>query len=406
MHANTLRCRANRERILATATRTIAEHGFARVTIPRLMADSGLRAGSFRSHFPQAADLLAVICERHARALLEATGCVDPLDPTPPRAALVATAARILACIDARAAAHTVLMRDRACLPPASRADLDYLDEVAAFQFDCAWSAIRPDLATPGRLAGLTRPLRALLFRWPEWREPGPRGHPDAAAGRAVAMVEATIDLALPASAHIPPPLFPGLPAHAAQERRAAHAAAAPKRHAARDADPPNPSIRNAPRDAPRHAGRDTQDGIPGDTRDDILDDAQGDILGNAPGIVPGDAPGVIPGDAPDGVPNDTRGAIPGHVARDAGAGPAPSHPGLALRDALARHGLPPGLAAARLGIPRQRLHQLTRGTRAITPDTALRLEALLGEHAETWMARQARHDIEAARRVAQAEAG
>ena len=372
MHANTLRCRANRERILATATRTIAEVGFTHATIPRLMADSGLRAGSFRSHFPQTVDLLAAICERHANALLEATGCVKPDDPTPPRAVLIATAARILACIDARPAAHTVLMRDRPCLPPALRANLDYLDEVAAFQVDCAWRALRPDLATPERLAGLTKPLRTLLLRWPEWREPGPRGHPDAAAERAVAMVEATIDLALPASAHVPLPLFPRLPTHAD---------GAPRRHAARDADPPNPSIRNAPRDASRHAGRDTPDGIPGDTH----------------GALPGDTHGALPGDTHGALPGDTHGALPG----DARAEPAPSHPGLTLRDALARHGLPPTLAAARLGIPRQRLHQLTRGTRAITPDTALRLEALLGEHAETWMARQARHDIEAGRRAA-----
>ena len=319
MHPNSLKFRANRERILAVATRNIAEHGFAHVTRRRVMEGTGLADGSMHPHFPHITHLLAAICERHARALLEATGCVDPVDPMPPpRAALVATAARILACIDASPHAHAVLMRDRPCLPPAPLASLDHLDEVAAFQVDCAWRALRPDLAAPERLAGLTRPLRTLLLRWPEWREPGPAGHPGAAAARAVAMVEATIDLALPASAHVPPPLPFGLNPHAhwLSDEAAARCTVlgAPERHAARDTAPPNPPIRHAPRDTSCHAPRDAESAPP-----------------------------------------------PAHE-------PAPAHPGLTLRDALDRHGLPPTLAAARLGISRQRLHQLTRGTRAITP--------------------------------------
>ncbi len=290
------------------------------------MEGTGLASGSLEPHFATTHRLLAVICNAHAHALLDATGCHEPDDPTPPRAGLVATAARILACIDANRYAHTVLMRDLACLPPAERAEVDYLGEVAAFQLDCAWSALRPDLASPERYAGLTRALRSLLLRWPDWREPGPAGHPNAAADRCVAMVEATIDRAPPASAHAPWPPRPG--------------PGAPPRLAAPDIDPENPPIRPAPQDAPGPA------------------------------------------------PQDTRPAPP----------PAPAHPGLTLREALDQHHLPPGLAATRLGVTRQRLHELTRGTRAITPNTALRLEALLGEHAETWMARQARHDIHAER--------
>jgi len=213
MHKNTLTSRANRERILATATRNIAEHCFHHATRPRIMAGSGLAIATLQAHFPNNTLLLAAICERHARALLEATGCVDPDDPAPPRAALVATAARILACIDARPDAHAVLMRDRPCLPAPALATLDHLDEVAAFQIDCAWSAIRPDLATPDRLAGLTRPLRTLLLRWPDWREPGAAGHPEAAADRAVAMVEATVDRPVPRPAP-PPPAPPNPHAH------------------------------------------------------------------------------------------------------------------------------------------------------------------------------------------------
>ena len=123
MHANTRTSHANRKRILAAATRNIAEHGFAHTTRPRLMDGTGFAASTLHAHFPCNTMLLAAICERHATALLEATGCVDPDDPAPPRAALLATAAtRILACIDANPDAHTVLMRDRPCLPAPDRA--------------------------------------------------------------------------------------------------------------------------------------------------------------------------------------------------------------------------------------------------------------------------------------------
>jgi AcrR family transcriptional regulator len=86
MHPNSLKFRANRERILAVATRNIAEHGFAHVTRRRVMEGTGLADGSMHPHFPHITHLLAAICERHARALLEATGCVDPVDPMPPPA--------------------------------------------------------------------------------------------------------------------------------------------------------------------------------------------------------------------------------------------------------------------------------------------------------------------------------
>ncbi len=344
MNAHTLKARANRARILATATRNIAEHGFAHATLERIMAGTGLHKNSIDPHFGNIHRLLAAICERHAHALLEATGGHDPADPATPRAALVAAAARILACIDAHPDAHTVLMRDRACLPPAQRAGTDHLDTVAALQIDCAWSALRPDLASPERYAALTRTLRTLLLHWPDWRQPGPPGHPDAAADRCVAMVEATIDRPAPASAHTPwpPRRTPNPHAHWMSDEAAARCTVmgpVPP-PAPQGTDPQTPPARTAPQDAPRPA--------PPDTRPD--------------------------------------------------APPAPAHPGLTLREALASHGLPPTLAATRLGVTRQRLHELTRGTRAITPNTALRLEALLGEHAETWMARQARHDIHAER--------
>ena len=353
MHHNTLRRRENRERLLAAATRTIAERGYAHTTRPQAANDGGLAETSFRGHFPSMAVLLAAICERHARALADAAGCHDPNDPAPPRAALAAACARVLARIDARADAHTVLMRDAACLPPAARAGLDHTHAVATLQVELAWAAARPDLA-PERCAALARTLRALLLRWPEWREPGALGHPAAAADRAVAMVEATIDRAPPPAAPAPPPFAPNPPAHWMSDAAAARCTVVgpPPRHDPRDTAPENGPIRHDPRDAPRHDPRDSRDG---------------------------------PAPAPE---------------------PAPAHPGLALRDALERAGLSPTRAAARLGISRQRLHQLTRGTRLVTADTALRLETLLGERAEAWMARQARHDLDTARRRAAADEG
>ncbi|MGI4976013.1 MAG: HigA family addiction module antitoxin [Janthinobacterium lividum] len=351
MNKKTLMRRANRERILATATRNIAEHGFHHATRPSIMAGTGLATGTLQQQFATTILLLAAICERHATALLEATGCPDPDSPDTPRAGLVAAAARILACIDAHPCAHTILMRDRPCLPDPARAALDHLDQVAAFQLDRAWSAVRPDLDTAERLATLTAPLRTLLLHWPDWREPGPFGHPHAAADRAVAMVEATIDRPLPPLPPAPPaPALPAPNPHAhwlSDEAAARHTIVGPPaaRPAPQDNAPSAPPIRPAPQDTPRPAAQDA---------------------------------GSAPQDAP-----------------------AATHPGFTLRDTLARHGLGHAAAAARLGLTRQRLHDLTRGARAITPATALRLEAVLGEHAETWMARQARHDLDAARRAA-----
>ncbi len=347
MHHNTRRRRENRERLLAAATRNIAEHGYTHTDRTRLMDGSGLAANSVRNHFPQAHVLLATLCERHARALADAAGCHDPDDPAPPRAALAAAAARVLARIDACADAHTILMRDAPCLPPAARAGLAHIHDVATLQVQLAWAATRPDLA-PERTAALARTLRALLLRWPDWREPGALGHPRAAADRAVAMVEATIDRLPPPAAPAPPPAAPNPHAHWMSDAAAARCTVVgpPPRHDPRDTAPENGPIRHDPRDAPRHDPRDTP---------------------------------ANPAPAPE---------------------PAPAHPGLALRDALERAGLTPTRAAAGLGISRQRLHQLTRGTRLVTADTALRLEALLGERAEAWMARQARHDLDTARRL------
>lgn len=57
--------------------------------------------------------------------------------------------------------------------------------------------------------------------------------------------------------------------------------------------------------------------------------------------------------------------------------------------------------AARRLGVPANRITQIIRGRRAITPETALRLEALFGWPADYWMRHQAEYDLELERRNA-----
>lgn len=53
---------------------------------------------------------------------------------------------------------------------------------------------------------------------------------------------------------------------------------------------------------------------------------------------------------------------------------------------------------AERLGIPFQRVNQICRGRRAVTPDSALRLAQLLGTTPELWLNLQQRWDLYAAR--------
>jgi addiction module HigA family antidote len=50
--------------------------------------------------------------------------------------------------------------------------------------------------------------------------------------------------------------------------------------------------------------------------------------------------------------------------------------------------------AAARMGVPFQRLNTLVKGKRGVTADTALRLSALTGMDAGFWMGLQADFDL------------
>ena len=55
---------------------------------------------------------------------------------------------------------------------------------------------------------------------------------------------------------------------------------------------------------------------------------------------------------------------------------------------------------ARRLAVPPNRITQIINGRRVITPDTALRLEALFGWPAEYWLQNQAEYDLELARQA------
>jgi len=54
-------------------------------------------------------------------------------------------------------------------------------------------------------------------------------------------------------------------------------------------------------------------------------------------------------------------------------------HPGVTLKEELEARGISPAAAALKLRVPPQRLHEIVRCERAITPDTALRLSRFFG---------------------------
>jgi addiction module HigA family antidote len=62
--------------------------------------------------------------------------------------------------------------------------------------------------------------------------------------------------------------------------------------------------------------------------------------------------------------------------------------------------GLSRAEVARRLGVPANRITQIVKGRRAISPETALRLEALFGWPAAHWLQNQAEHDLELARKA------
>jgi|CXWL01.1.fsa_nt_gi addiction module HigA family antidote len=73
-------------------------------------------------------------------------------------------------------------------------------------------------------------------------------------------------------------------------------------------------------------------------------------------------------------------------------------HPGELLKDAIDELGLSLNAAAEHLKIDTNRLSQITRGRRAISPDTAVRLERWLGTSAKMWLNLQNAYELAIAR--------
>ena len=75
-----------------------------------------------------------------------------------------------------------------------------------------------------------------------------------------------------------------------------------------------------------------------------------------------------------------------------------PVHPGEILADELAELNKSATELARELHVPANRITQLVAGKRAMTADTALRLERWLGVSAAFWMNLQKRYELDLAR--------
>jgi addiction module HigA family antidote len=83
-----------------------------------------------------------------------------------------------------------------------------------------------------------------------------------------------------------------------------------------------------------------------------------------------------------------------------------PTHPGeMLLEEFLKPMNLSQVEFAARIGVSYPRLNELIHGKRGMTPDTALRLEQVLGMPADFWLGLQTKWDLWYAQRSEDAKA-
>jgi len=76
----------------------------------------------------------------------------------------------------------------------------------------------------------------------------------------------------------------------------------------------------------------------------------------------------------------------------------APVHPGEVLyEDFIVPSGISVHRLALDLRVPANRIQEIVKGQRAITPDTALRLARYLGTTAEFWLNMQSKYDLQTA---------
>jgi antitoxin HigA-1 len=72
-----------------------------------------------------------------------------------------------------------------------------------------------------------------------------------------------------------------------------------------------------------------------------------------------------------------------------------PTHPGeILLEEFLKPMGLSQVAFARHVGVPLQRINEIVRGKRGVTPDTAWRLAQAFGTTPEFWMELQSAHDL------------
>ncbi len=76
-----------------------------------------------------------------------------------------------------------------------------------------------------------------------------------------------------------------------------------------------------------------------------------------------------------------------------------PPHPAEGLKDDLEALGLSTAQAAEALGVTRQTLHSLLTQKRSVSPEMAVRLEAVVGSTADHWLRLQAAYDLAQVRR-------
>lgn len=76
-----------------------------------------------------------------------------------------------------------------------------------------------------------------------------------------------------------------------------------------------------------------------------------------------------------------------------------PVHPGRILKNEfMIPYNLSARKVANHIGVPHNRISEIIAGRRAMTSDTALRLERLFGFSAQAWMNIQQRFDLETAK--------
>jgi antitoxin HigA-1 len=75
-----------------------------------------------------------------------------------------------------------------------------------------------------------------------------------------------------------------------------------------------------------------------------------------------------------------------------------PVHPGRTLQEELKARDLSANALALKLRVPANRLTEIIRGHRAISPETALRLSYCFGTSAQFWLNLQSNYDLAVAR--------